>query len=349
MTHCSTMQYGLIVYDGQFNTCFAVLKVMNNPKHCNKKISIILPCFNEGDTIHSFRASALPKFKEGLPAYNLEFIIVDDGSTDNTLMASEAWAAEDSRVRVISLSRNFGKEAAITAGLDAASGEAVIPMDIDLQDPPEIVLEFVERWEGGADTVIGVRSDRSEDGFLKRVTAEGFYKLFNRLSRTKLPFNGGDFRLLDRAVVDAIRAMPERDRFMKGIFAWVGFKTEYVYYSRPARSVGESKFNAGKLLLLAWEGVVNFSGLPLRIWTFLGFGVAAFSFIYALYIILDTLINGIDAPGYASLMVVVLLSLSINMVMVGLLGEYIVRIFNETKARPIYVVKKYINANDDHK
>jgi polyisoprenyl-phosphate glycosyltransferase len=302
-------------------------------------VSIVAPFFNEGEGVDIFfdrmqvLASTLPKFE-------FEFVCVDDGSGDDTLARLMYARERSSRVTVVELSRNFGKEAALTAGIDAAAGAAVIPMDADLQDPPDLIAELLERWQAGFEVVLARRANRSADGLLKRSTAAMFYRAHNSLSSVKIPENVGDFRLMDRAVVDALRQLPERQRFMKGLFAWVGFRTDVVEYVRPARAVGSTKFSGFKLWNLAVEGITSFSIAPLKIWTYVGAVGALLTSSYALYIVVRTLIMGIEVPGYASLVVAVLFMGSVQLISVGLLGEYIGRIYLESKQRPVYVVRR---------
>lgn len=299
-------------------------------------ISIVAPCYNEVESVELFAKTIKQTVADG--AYDCELIFIDDGSTDGTGEKLLALADIHPEIRVISFSRNFGKEAALTAGLDYAKGDAVIVMDVDLQDPPELIEAFVAKWREGYDVVYGSREDRTSDAYAKRFTAEGFYRVFNKISGVKIPENTGDYRLMDRRVVETIKSLPERSRFMKGLFAWVGFKSIGVPYARPERAAGTSKFNFWRLWNFALDGFVSFSTAPLRVWSYLGGVVAFLSFLYATAIILRTLITGSDVPGYASLLVFILFFGSIQIISVGVLGEYISRLFVEVKRRPIYVV-----------
>jgi glycosyltransferase involved in cell wall biosynthesis len=311
-----------------------------------KLVSIVVPFYNEAAGISTFRAALLPCL-EAIPDIAWEIICVDDGSADATLNALLAIQAQDPRFAVIELSRNFGKEAALTAGLDAARGDAVIPIDADLQDPPELIAEMIAAWRAGAEVVLARRSDRSTDGVLKRKTAAWFYRLHNRLSKTKIPENVGDFRLMDRIVVDAVKHLPERQRFMKGLFAWVGFRTVTIDYVRAGRAAGETKFSGFALWNFALEGLTSFSTTPLKIWTYIGAVSATLTAAYALFIVLRTLVMGIHVPGYASLLVAVLFFGSVQLISIGLLGEYIGRIYIETKQRPTYLIRRaYTSANE---
>jgi polyisoprenyl-phosphate glycosyltransferase len=239
---------------------------------------------------------------------------------------------------MVGLSRNFGKEAAMSAGFDYARGDVVVPIDADLQDPPELIREFVARWEDGFDVVYGVRTDRSSDTASKRITSGLFYRAFNLLAENPIPVNGGDYRLMDRRVVDVLRRLPERNRFMKGLFAWVGFKSMGVPYAREPRRKGNSKFGFLRLWRFALDGVTGFSTLPLRAWTFIGITIALFAFLFGANIIIRTLIYGVEVPGYASMMVVILFLGSVQLITLGVIGEYISRLFVEGKQRPHYVV-----------
>ena len=305
----------------------------------------MVPFHNEAGGVQRFHQE-LSAALQAIPAHRFEIVCVDDGSNDATLRELIELTARDARVRVLELSRNFGKEAALTAGIDAARGEAVIAIDADLQDPPELIARLIEAWSAGADVVLARRTDRSSDSFLKRVSAELFYRIHNRLSSVKIPENVGDFRLLDRRAVDALKALPERQRFMKGLFAWIGFRSATVDYARRERASGASKFSGWRLWNFALEGITSFSTVPLRVWTYIGALGALLTFLYALFIIARVLIFGVDVPGYASLLVAVLFIGSLQLLSVGLLGEYIGRVYLETKQRPIYVVRREIGPGD---
>ncbi len=305
----------------------------------DRLVSIIIPFFNEAGMIARLPGALWPQLEQ-IEHVQWEVICTDDGSSDTTLLELIALAQQDPRFRILELSRHFGKEAALTAGLDAARGDAVIPMDADLQDPPELIAPMIAAWQAGAEVVLARRSDRSSDGVLKRKSAVWFYQLHNRLSRTKIPENVGDFRLLDRVVVEALKQLPERQRFMKGLFAWVGFRTHVIDYVRPCRQAGRSKFSAFALWQLAMEGFTSFSTIPLKIWTYVGALGALITAAYAAFIVLYTLLHGTGVPGYASLLVAILFFGSLQLMSIGLLGEYIGRIYLETKQRPIYLIRK---------
>lgn len=303
-------------------------------------VTLLVPVYNEEETINTFYdtvCQVLEPIEE-----HVEILFVNDGSKDRSVEVIKEIIAKDDRVVLASLSRNFGKEAAMTAGLNEAKGDAVIPIDVDLQDPPELILKFIDLWlENGYDTVYGIRVDRSQDTPMKRLTAGGFYRVFNMLSgKVKLPENVGDFRLLDRRVVDTIKTLPECNRFMKGIFAWAGFSSYGVPYVRPERTEGDSKFNYWKLWNFALDGIISFSSLPLRVWSYLGGILALISICYMIFILIKTVIFGVVLPGYASMMCVILFLGSIQLISIGVLGEYVARIFMEVKHRPVYVLDR---------
>jgi polyisoprenyl-phosphate glycosyltransferase len=304
-----------------------------------KKVSIIAPFYNEGEGVDQFYKALCPIFSQ-ISDLDFEVICIDDGSSDDTLDKLISIAEKDSHFHVIELSRNFGKEAALTAGIDAAAGDAVIPIDADLQDPPELIPEMIKEWYKGAEVVLAQRADRSSDSFLKRKTAGLFYRFHNHLSSLQIPENVGDFRLMDRIAVDALKQLPEQHRFMKGLFAWVGFKTVTLDYVRNPRIAGTTKFSGWKLWNFALEGITSFSATPLKFWTYIGGLGAVATFLYAAFIIARTLIYGIDIPGYASLLVAILFFGSLQLISVGMLGEYIGRIYMETKNRPLYLIRK---------
>jgi glycosyltransferase involved in cell wall biosynthesis len=305
-------------------------------------LSIIVPVKDEEDAIAPFvaRVGAVLDQLDDPAAKAWEILFVDDGSSDATLPAIISANQADPRIRAISFSRNFGKEPALSAGLDFARGAAVIPIDVDLQDPPEVIGDMIKAWRAGHEVVYGVRRNRESDSLPKRLTADLYYRAHNRLSHDKIPEHAGDFRLLDRKVVNVIKAMPERNRFMKGLFAWSGFKQTAVEYDRVERSVGTTKFRYWKLWTLALDGITSASTAPLRIWSYVGVIVALLSFLYALYIIVVTITTGVDAPGYASLMTAVLFFGGLQLISLGVLGEYVGRILVETKQRPLYVVRE---------
>lgn len=303
-------------------------------------LSLIVPIYNESEVVDIFFDRLLPIISESTRKF--EIICVNDGSTDNSLALLEKWHQTDARIVIVDLVRNFGKEIALTVGLDFAQGDAVIPIDADLQDPPEIIPEMIGKWLQGFDSVLAVRTDRHSDSFVKRTTAAAFYHVIGKMSDIHIVPNAGDFRLLDKTVVKALRKLPERNRFMKGLYAWVGHESATVEHKRDSRADGKTKLRYWKLWNLALEGIFSFTTAPLRIWTYIGFIIATLSGMYGGLVILRTLVYGVEVPGYASLMVVVLFLSGINMIGLGILGEYVGRIFIEVKQRPLYMVGKTV-------
>ncbi len=309
-------------------------------------LSLIVPAYNEEDVVATFLEHVLPCAEEGLAQAglepSLEVIFVDDGSSDKTADIITELSATDPRLKLVKLSRNFGKDAALAAGLQHASGAAVVPMDVDLQDPPEILGDMLRLWQEGALVVNARRSNRDSDSRVKRLTSEYFYRIYNRISKQPIDANVGDYRLLDRKAVNVINDMPERIRFMKGLFSWVGFRKDTVEYTRAERVAGQTKWRYWGLWNFALDGITASTTLPLRIWSYVGITTAMMSLIYALVIVGKTILFGSDVPGYASLMVVVLLFGSLNMIALGIIGEYVGRIAIEVRQRPIYVVDELI-------
>jgi glycosyltransferase involved in cell wall biosynthesis len=306
------------------------------------KISLIVPVFNEEQAIDLFyRAVRRELLLDGI---EVEIVFINDGSTDGTADRAAALARADDQVLLINFSRNFGKEPALFAGLEHATGDAVIPMDVDLQDPISVIPLLIEQWHKGADVVLAKRRDRRSDSYLKRHSASMFYLLLNRIAYTRIEENVGDFRLMDRKVVDVIRALPEHQLFMKGVLSWAGFNTVVVEYERAPRVAGDSKFNGWKLWNLALEGVTSFSTVPLRLWTYVGGAVSIFAVLYAVYMVLDKVINGNGVPGYPSLMTAILFLGGVQLIGIGILGEYIGRIYIEAKHRPRYVIKDIVKS-----
>ncbi|MCJ8344483.1 glycosyltransferase family 2 protein [Shewanella psychropiezotolerans] len=301
-------------------------------------ISIICPMYNEEGALRLFFKTLLSVLSK--QSNSFEIICIDDGCTDATLEELIKIKQKVKQIRIVSFSRNFGKEAALTAGFMLARGDAVIPIDADLQDPPELILTMLEQWHLGYKVVLAKRVDRSSDSFLKRSTANFFYTIHNQLASEKIPFNVGDFRLMDRIVVDAINLLPERQRFMKGLLSWVGFKSITIPYTRECRCNGESKFKLMQLWNLAIEGITSFSTIPLKIWSYIGASISLISFAYGSFIIIRTLVFGIEVPGYASLLVVVLFLGGTQLIGIGVLGEYISRVYLETKHRPLYIIER---------
>jgi len=307
-----------------------------------KKISLVVPFYNEEKNIRGFFDRIASVFAAELLTYDLEIVCVNDGSKDGTLTELLCIKAAPASVRILDFSRNFGKEAALTAGLDYAEGDIVVPIDADLQHPPETVLEMLRQWEAGYEVVLARRMDRSTDRAIQKLTAKAFYEFSRHITHVEIPANVGDFRLMDRKVVDALKQLRENCRFMKGIFAWTGFKTTIVEYSVAPRTQGHTKFNTWKLWNFALEGISSFSTVPLRIWTYIGVAISGISVLYALYLIVSTVVYGVVTPGYPSLMVAILLLSGVQLIGIGVLGEYIGRIFTEVKGRPIYIVREVI-------
>jgi len=300
-------------------------------------LSLAVPVYNEAESLGPFLAEVVPVLNQLGCRY--EIVFVDDGSQDGTWERIAGLAAGDERLKGMRLSRNFGKEHALTAAFDVCAGDAVIPMDVDLQDPPGLIPELVRKWREGYDVVYGVRKNRRGDSCLKRFTARWFYRLLNVTTEIQIPPDTGDFRLLDRRVLEALKLFPERNRFFKGIFAWVGFRQVGVDYERPERSRGISKWNYWRLWNFAIDGLTGFSTVPLRFWSYFGALVALAAFFYALFLVVRTVLLGVDVPGYASLMVVMLFLGGVQLVTAGIMGEYIGRIFREVKQRPVYLVR----------
>ncbi|WP_245409726.1 glycosyltransferase family 2 protein [Pararhizobium haloflavum] len=302
------------------------------------RISVVVPVFNEEEAAPHFCKTVAPY----LDALGLDWEIVfsNDGSSDDTLSVLVALRAGDPRIKIVDLTRNFGKEAAMTAGLDHATGDMIVVMDVDLQDPPNLLAPMVERWREGYDVVCGRRRTREDDTALKRLTAGQFYRFFNRISHSKIPPDVGDFRLMDRRVVEAMKLLPERVRFMKGLFAWVGFPTAVIDYERPSREHGATKFNYWRLWNFALDGITSFSTVPLRVWTYFGMFIAFISFIYGAFIIAQTLIMGVEVPGYASSLTAVLFLGGVQLVGLGIIGEYLGRVYSEVKRRPVYLASR---------
>ena len=269
-----------------------------------------------------------------------EVICVNDGSHDRTLDVLKARAAADRRVKVLDLSRNFGKEAALTAALDYSSGDAVVPIDADLQHPPELITTMLEKWKEGYEVVLARRRDRMSDTWLKKMTAHLFYRIHNRISSPQIPEDVGDFRLMDRRVVEALGTLRETHRFMKGLFAWAGFRTCTVEYFCDPRAAGTTKFNLWRLWALAVEGITSFSTAPLNVWSWIGSVTALGSFLYGVYTFLRTLILGVELPGYASMFCLLLFFGGLQLLGIGMLGEYLGRTYMESKRRPVYLVRE---------
>ncbi|HIF9312326.1 TPA: glycosyltransferase family 2 protein [Photobacterium damselae] len=303
------------------------------------RLSLIVPVYNEEESIETFIGAINTRLAS--IRSHIDIVFINDGSSDNTRTVIENQIRQDDSITLVNLAKNFGKEAAMTAGLNYVEGDAAVILDVDLQDPPELILEFIRLWQTGEyDTVYGVRVDRSHDTFMKRFTAGGFYRFFNLLSSgTRLPENVGDFRLIDRSVIEAIKQLPERNRFMKGLLAWSSFRSIGVDFQRPERCAGDTKFNYWKLWNFAVDGIFSFTAWPLRVWGFIGLGISFLSFIFLMYVLISALFFGIHTPGYASTISVVLFLGGIQLISLGVIGGYISRIYVEVKQRPIYLIE----------
>ena len=300
------------------------------------ELSLIVPVYNEEEVVEIFVSTV----NKCLSTKNIEyeFIFINDGSTDKTFEILKELSQKDHQIKILNLSRNFGKEQALTAGLDNVNGQAAIPIDCDLQDPPELIVDMYNKWKEGYDVVLAKRVDRSSDSRMKRLTSLIFYNLIDKVSDVDIPKNVGDFRLMDRKVIEVLKTYPERTRFMKGIFASVGFNQATIEYTRPERIAGTTSWNYFNLYKLAIEGFVSFTSIPLKIWSYIGASISMLSFIYGFYLIIKTLVFGVDLPGYASLMVVFLIMSGLILLSLGVIGEYLSKIFIEIKQRPIYII-----------
>ncbi|MCW7493204.1 glycosyltransferase family 2 protein [Leptospira sp. 2 VSF19] len=305
-----------------------------------KKISIITPFYNEESGADEFFERIVPHLLS--LKTNYEIICVNDGSRDKTIEKLVFHHKKNPNIKVVDFSRNFGKEAAVSAGLEYATGDVVIPIDSDLQDPPELIPTLIEKWKDGYDVVTAKRSSRQGESFLKKFTAKHFYRVIRYMSEVEIPVDVGDFRLMDKKVVEALSKMKEKNRFLKGMFAWVGFKQIDVEYERHARFKGSSKWNYWKLWNFALDGILMFSTMPLKIWSYFGFFVSFSAFLYLIYRIIRVIFKGVDVPGYDSTLVIILFLGGIQLIGIGVLGEYIARIFIEVKGRPIYIAKETI-------
>jgi polyisoprenyl-phosphate glycosyltransferase len=316
-------------------------------KPLSPEISVVIPVFNEDENIGLVLKKLVPVLERA--AASFEILFVDDGSRDTTLAVLRRAHAEDARVKIVALSRNFGKEIAIAAGLDFTQGAATVIMDADLQHPPEMVETFIARWREGYKNVYGQRIDRSADSRLRRLLTRRFYHLFHMFGETELPAGAGDFRLLDRQAVTALRSMREKARFSKGLYAWIGFKSVGVPFEVAERAFGSSKFSYRKLTRFALDGLMSFSTLPLMVWTYIGTSISVVALATAVYFVAETILFGAAVPGFASLIVSVTFLAGIQLLSLGVLGEYIGRIFAEVKGRPLYLVEECfgISGEDD--
>jgi glycosyltransferase involved in cell wall biosynthesis len=313
---------------------------MTNPAPANYRLSVVVPVFNEAENLAPLLARLTPILDQ--ETHDFEVVFVDDGSSDAGMEEMRRLNAADPRLRAVSLSRNFGKEVAIAAGLDAAQGDAVIVMDADLQHPPEIIPQFVKLWREGYTIVYGQRQDRAYEGPVKRSFTRLFYRIFARLGETQLYEEAGDFQLFDRKAVEALRLLGERARFSKGLYSWIGFKSIGVPFEVAERLYGKSRYNYRKLLHFAWDGIASFTTVPLRIWTYLGFVISLGAIVTALYFVLEALFIGVKTPGFPTLIVAVTLLAGVQLMSLGMIGEYVGRIFAEVKRRPLYIVAERV-------
>lgn len=312
-----------------------------------KSVTLIVPLWNEMEMVGPFYDRVSKIIESLAESISFEMLFVNDGSSDATETCVMKLVEADPNVSLINLSRNFGKEAALAAGIDKATGDAIIPIDVDLQDPPEVIPDMISLWQQGAHIVNARRIKRNTDSWIKRFTATAFYRVFNVAAEHPIPRNVGDFRLLDREVVTVLRQFGEHSRFNKALFSWVGFETREVTYERPARAGGETGWTYWKLWQLALDGIFASSTLPLRVWTYLGSFLALLSLVYSLFILVSTLVYGNDTPGYASTVILILFFGGMNMFALGIIGEYVGRIYIETRQRPLYVVRSFVNIAGD--
>lgn len=310
-----------------------------------KLITIIVPAYNEEEVIELFYNSLI-KTIDGIPFYNFEILFVNDGSRDKTLDIVKSLRMEDLRVSYIDLSRNYGKEAAMAAGFDYAKGDAVIIMDADLQHPPEVIPEMIHYWELQFDDVYAKRMTREGESWIKKITSKMYYKMLQKTTRIPILPDAGDFRLLDSRCVNALRKLGESQRYTKGMYSWIGFKKKEITFEAAPRAGGETKWNYANLIELALEGITSFTTFPLRLSSIFGFAISLFSFVYLIYIIINTLLTGSDVSGYPSTMAVILFLGGIQLLSLGIIGEYLGRIFTETKNRPLYFIDEYNNQKE---
>ena len=305
-----------------------------------KLITILVPTYNEQEVLPMLY-ERLTKLMNQLPNYNFEVLFVNDGSKDDSLNIIMNLRSKDSRICYVNLSRNFGKETAMIAGLDYSKGDAVVIIDADLQDPPELIPEMIKYWEEGYDDIFAKRRSRKGESFLKKFTSKMYYRILQSFTRIDIGKDAGDFRLLDRRCVEALKKMRESQRYTKGLYSWIGYKKKEILFDRDPRAAGKTKWNYGKLINLSIDGITSFTTAPLRWATFFGVGISFIGFIYMLYTIIKTIIQGVEVPGYASTMVVILFLGGIQLIFLGVIGEYLGRAFYETKARPLYFIDRY--------
>ena len=311
-----------------------------------KLISVLIPAYNEEEVLDMLM-ERLGKLAADQPKYNWEFMFVNDGSRDRTLEIIKQYAERDTRVSYINLSRNFGKETAMIAGFDHVRGDAVVNIDADLQDPPELIPQMIRYWEDGYDDVFARRRSRAGESFVKKLTSQVYYKVLQRSTRIPIQIDTGDFRLLDRRCIDALKQFRESERYTKGMFSWIGYKKKEILYDRDPRAAGTTKWNYGKLVNLAIDGITSFTTAPLRVSTYVGFVVSVIAFVYILYLLIRPLFGVPTGGGYSSTMAAILFLGGVQLLSLGIIGEYIGRIFNETKNRPLYFVEEYHEAHHE--
>ncbi|MFZ1257955.1 MAG: glycosyltransferase family 2 protein [Candidatus Saccharimonas sp.] len=311
-----------------------------------KLISVLIPAYNEEEVLDMLM-ERLGKLAADQPRYNWEFMFVNDGSRDRTLEIIKQYAERDTRVSYINLSRNFGKETAMIAGFDHVRGDAVVNIDADLQDPPELIPQMIKYWEDGYDDVFARRRSRAGESFVKKLTSQVYYKVLQRSTRIPIQIDTGDFRLLDRRCIDALKQFRESERYTKGMFSWIGYKKKEILYDRDPRAAGTTKWNYGKLVNLAIDGITSFTTAPLRVSTYVGFIVSVVAFVYILYLLIRPLFGVPTGGGYSSTMAAILFLGGVQLLSLGIIGEYIGRIFNETKNRPLYFVEEYHEAHHE--
>ena len=305
-----------------------------------KLITILVPAYNEQEVLPMLY-ERLTSLIEKIPNYDFEILFVNDGSKDNTLSIITKLRESDKRICYVNLSRNYGKETAMIAGLDYAKGDAVVIIDADLQDPPELIPEMIKYWEEGYDDVFAKRRSRKGESFLKKFTSKMYYRVLQSFTKIDIGKDAGDFRLLDRRCVEALKQMRESQRYTKGLYSWIGYNKKEILFDRDPRAAGKTKWNYGKLINLSIDGITSFTTAPLRWATFFGIAVSFIGFIYMIFTIIKTLVMGIDVPGYASTMVVILFLGGIQLIFLGVIGEYLGRAFYETKQRPLYFIDRY--------
>ncbi len=310
-----------------------------------KKISLLIPVYNEQEVLRHLY-ERLNKLAGEVPHYDFEFLFINDGSRDNTLEMIKKYAETDARIAYVNLSRNFGKETAMIAGLDHVTGDATVIIDADLQDPPELVPRMITYWEEGYDDVYAKRKSRAGESWFKKITSEVFYKVLQKSTSIPIQQDTGDFRLLSKRCVEALTQFRESQRYTKGMFSWIGYKKKEILYDRDPRAAGETKWNYSKLTNFAIDGITSFTTAPLRISSVFGILVSLAAFIYILYLVVRTMFFGTDLAGYPSMMAVILFLGGIQLLSLGVIGEYIGRIFNETKNRPLYLVEEYHHSGD---